>query len=343
MRHQLLVTGALLALSSAAVAQDKVTLTNGDVVTGTIKAMADGKVTILSPLLGEVVVALDKISDMSTGAQVELQTKTGDLLKRRIVGIEAGTMRLEGDSTALALDNLGMINPPPDPKPKWEGSLKINGLYTDGNTDRRAVGAAFDASMRRPDDRISFDAAWDYSEEKDGDPTSVTFRDWTLSQRRAGGGLKYDYFLSKRWYALVTARVLGDTQADLDLRFTAGAGLGYTWIEDEMTTFVTEGGLSYVNENYRSGAPSVDYLAARFAYRLSHGFTATTKLVHGVEAFPSTEDADDLYLQGKTEIVTSLTDSMLASLAHVIDYDNTPAPGRERVDNRVVLSIGWSF
>ena len=48
-----------------------------------------------------------------------------------------------------------------------------------------------------------------------------------------------------------------------------------------------------------------------------------------------------------SEIVTSLTESMVASIAHVLDYDNTPAtdPNRtiDRVDNRILLSVGWSF
>ncbi len=350
----LLVIVSAAAFAASAVAQDKITLTNGDVLTGTIKTMADGKVTIVSPVLGEVVVPMASVSDLVTQAQVDLQTKTGDLLKRRVVGIEAGNLRLEGDTVSLPLQNLARINPPTDPPPTWDGSLKVNGLWTNGNTDRRAIGATLDASIRHPaeddgrgnrtwGDRTSFDAAWDYSEDKDNDPASPTFREWRLSARRAGAGIKYDYFLTQRWYALVTARVLGDTLADIDLRFTAGAGIGYTWIEDESTTFVSEVGLSYFHENYRSGAPSQEYLAARVAYRLSHELTPTTKIVHSVEAFPSLEDMDDFYMQGKTELVTSLTESMLASIAHVIDYDNTPAPGRERVDNRVVLSIGWSF
>lgn len=341
--RNLLTAAAVAAVCASALAQDKITLANGDVITGAIKTMADGKVTINSPLLGDVTVPMSNISDMVTKDQVDLQTKGGDLLKRRIMGMEGGNLRLEGDTTSLAIDKLGMINPPAKPEPDWDGSLKLNALWTDGNTDRRAVGAAFDASLRRSSDRISVDAAWDYSEDKDGDSTSATFRTWKLNQRRAGGGMKYDYFLSKKWYALVTARVLGDTLADLNLRFSGGAGLGYTWVEDSTTTFLTELGLSYVNENYRSNTPSVDFLAARAAYKLTHAFSATTKLVHGVEAFPSTEDISDFYLQGKTEIVTSLTESMLASLGHVIDYDNTPAPGRDRVDNRVLLSIGWSF
>jgi putative salt-induced outer membrane protein YdiY len=339
-----LLIGTAVAVSAAnALAQDKITLTNDDVLTGTIKAMADGKVTIASPVLGDVTVPMSSIRDMTTQAQVELATKTGDRLQRRILGMEAGNLRLEGASTSLALDELDMINPPAKPEPKWTGSLKLNAMWAEGNTDRQAAGGTLDATMRREIDRIRFDAAWDYAQDKDGDPTSVTFRQWKLTQRRTGAGLQYDYFLSKRWYALVTTRVLGDTLADIDLRFTAGAGLGYTWIEDKTTTFLTEGGLSYVNENYRSDTPSEDYLAARFAYKLTHAFTDTTKLVHAVEAYPSTERLEDSYLQARTEVVTSLTESMLASLGHVIDYDNTPAPGRDRVDNRVVFSVGWSF
>lgn len=345
MRH-ITLTATLAILTTGAMAQDRITLANGDVLTGSITTMADGKVTISSPLLGDVVVPMSNISDMVTAEQVRLQTASGDLLKRRIVGMEAGNLRLEGDTTALSLDNLGQINPPEKPKPKWEGSVKLNGLWTEGNTDRRAIGASLEATRRAEIDRISVDAAWDYSEDKDNS-TTATRGTWTLNQRRTGGGLKYDYFLSKRWYALATARVLGDTLANIDLRFTAGAGLGYTWIEDSTTTFLTELGLSYFNENFRVVTPpapsSVDYLAARAAYKLSHAFTEKTKLVHGVEAYPSLENGKDTYLQAKTEIVTSLTDSMIASIAHVLDYDNTPAAGFDRMDNRVLLSVGWSF
>ncbi len=336
--RNLLSAVVLAALSAGAMAQDKITLANGDVLTGTIKTMADGKVTISSPLLGDVTVPMANISDLVTQAQVELLTKSGDLLKRRIVGMEGGNLRLEGDTTSLGMDNLGMINPPAKTEPTWDGSLKINALWTDGNTDRRAVGASFDSSLRRETDRISVDAAWDYSEDKD-QATAV----WKLNQRRVGGGIKYDMFLSKKWYVLVTSRVLGDTLADIELRYTGGVGLGYTWIENSTTTFLTEAGLSYFSETFRSGNPSQDYLAARLAYKLTHAFNDKTRLVHGVEAFPSLEDATDMYLQGKTELSTSLTESMIASIGHVIDYDNTPSPGAERVDNRVLLSVGWTF
>jgi putative salt-induced outer membrane protein YdiY len=328
-----------LCAAASLFAQDRVTLTNGDVLTGKVKTMAAGKLTIASPLLGDVSVSLAEVKDMSTSEAVDLQTVEGDLLvKRRILGLEGGRLRLEGASGELAIANLDKINPPSDPEPTWTGSLKVNGLWSSGNTERRSGGAAFDAKRETKADRISMDAAWAYSEERD-----VTTNAWNLTQRRTGGGLQYDYFLGKRWYALGTARVLGDTFADLALRFTGGAGIGYTVIDTDDTKFLTEVGLSYVNENYRSGAASIDYLAARVAYKLTRILSEKTKLQHSVEAFPSLDDKDDIYLQSRTELITSLTGSMIASIGHVLDYDSTPAPGRSEADNRVELSVGWSF
>lgn len=341
----ILNAAVIAALSVGVLAQDqtdKITLSNGNVITGQIKAMADGKVTINSPLLGDVVVPMSTISDMTTATQVALQTKSQELYNRRVLGMEAGKLKLDGD-TSLPLDSLAMINPPAKPEPTWTGSVKLNGFYSEGNTDRRSVGLLFDASRRSDADRISVDAQWDYSEDKNLDSTSATFREWKLNQRRAGGGLKYDYFLSKRAYFLATSRVLGDTLANLDLRYTAGIGLGYTWLENGTTTFLTEVGASYFNESYRNADPDTDYLAVRVAYSLVHQFTKDTRLVHGVEAFPSSEDSTDIYLRARTEVTTSLTESMLAALTHIIDYDNTPATGAERVDSRFLLSIGWSF
>lgn len=329
----------LFALATSAFAQDRVTLANGDVLTGKVKAMAGGKLTIASPLLGDVTVSLADVKDMSTAETVDLQTTEGDLLvKRRILGLEGGRLRLEGASGDLAIANLDKINPPSDPDPVWTGSFKLNGLWSSGNTERRSGGAAFDATRQTKADRISIDAAWAYSEERD-----LVTNDWNLTQRRTGGGLQYDYFLGKRWYALGTARVLGDTFADLSLRFSGGAGIGYTVIDNDTTKLLTEVGLSYVNENYRSNNPSDDYVAARIAYKFTKILNESTKLLHSVEAFPSLDKPDDIYLQARTEVVTSLTGSMIASLAHVLDYDSTPSPGRKEADNRVELAVGWSF
>jgi putative salt-induced outer membrane protein YdiY len=345
----LLLVAAIAAFSVGAFAQDKITLSNGDVITGKITSMAGGKVTIKSPLLADIIVPIASVSDLVTGESVTLKTKSGDVWQRRIVGIEGGSLRLEGGETSsLSLDNLGMINPPAHVDPQWTGSLNFSGVNTTGNTDTRQAGLKFGASLRRAADRITVDAAWSYGENKDRSAANASSSGFVLNQRRVGGGLKYDYYLSDKSYALVTTRMLGDTIANLELRYTAGAGVGYTFIDDGKDLLLFEVGLSYAHEAYRiQAAPadpkSTNYLAARISYRYEHPLSDTTKFMHRAEAFPSVESKEDIYFQVTTELQTTLTKSMVATVTHVFDFDNTPAPGFKRGDQRLVLSVGWSF
>jgi len=120
--------------------------------------------------------------------------------------------------------------------------------------------------------------------------------------------------------------------------------------DDGKTLLLTEAGLSYFSEDYRTpGSLSRDSMAARVAYRFQTPLSDDTRLIHRVEAYPSLETADDFYCQAVTEISTSLTENMVATIGHTLDYDNTPAPlaggfgSRKRVDNRVLLTVGWTF
>jgi hypothetical protein len=216
-----LTLSATLTASAFAQEPDQVTLSNKDVLTGKVKAMADGKLVITSPVLGDVTVPMANVEQIVTKEPIQVRTKADTTASGRILGIEGGALKLDGEVPSVALDNLAMINPPVAPAPAWTGTLKVTGLYATGNTDRRAMGLALDAVRRSDVDRITFDASWDYAEDKkdpDNDPSTSNIKEWDLTQRRTGGGLKYDYFLTKRWYALVTTRVLGDTLANLDLR-----------------------------------------------------------------------------------------------------------------------------
>ena len=139
-------------------------------------------------------------------------------------------------------------------------------------------------------------AIWNYS--TDEDVTTASRR----HQRRAGAGLKYDYFLSERWSELATTRALSDTLADLQLRFTAGLGAGYTMVKTDNVLFLAEAGLSSYSEDYRqAGLATEETVTARLSYRLEYSLSEATRLVHRVEAFPSVEDGDDYYLQAVTE------------------------------------------
>ena len=75
-RHENLLVVVAASVFAASRLPDKVTLSNGDVVTGKVVSMADGKVTVRSPVMGDVVSLVD-VKDMVTGAPVTHPTTAG--------------------------------------------------------------------------------------------------------------------------------------------------------------------------------------------------------------------------------------------------------------------------
>lgn len=237
------------------------------------------------------------------------------------------------DSTAqplgLTLDDKPVLH-------KWTGSVTLGAIITDGNTKTRSANAAADAQYRREDDRTTLGAFWNYQDDSTG-----------VLQRHTGGKAKYDYFFSKKTYGLAQASAENDKQADLDLRWTAGLGVGEQLIETADHKLSGELGVSWVDENFKEPAvgPSIDnsYAAGRAAYAFDWTINKSWAFSNTGELFSSLEYGQDVNAKEDTRIKVTLTDKMFAQAQWVMDWDNTPAAGKERVDDRYILTIGWSF
>jgi len=225
---------------------------------------------------------------------------------------------------------------PDDIKPeeygKWHGSVSVGATKSSGNTDRTTASVGAHAENRREKDRFTFDFLWNYADE-----------DGTITQRRTYGAGKYDYFVSKKFYYLGQISGESDTNAMLDLRTTAGVGAGYQFREDEVWNVLGEAGLSYIDENYEGSTDDSEFLAARLAYKADYKATDKWSAGNGGELFQSLEDSDDVNARVDTHAKVSLTEKMFAQIQWIFTWDNTPATGADRVDNLLLLMLGWSF
>ena len=323
---------------------DSITLTNGDVLTGTVVAMTDGELTFQSGPAGELKIPLESIANLTTAGTIPVHTVNGDVLMRSVTGISGGQIQLaagDGPAMNLNLDTLGSINPPPPPPVAWTGYVNFTGSISDGNTKRRSAGLLAHAERRTPEDRLTLDANWDYAQ--DNPTPQATGGTYQLTQRRTGGRIKYDYFFTEKAYIWANTGAEGDTLQNIDLRWTAGAGLGYQFYEEKDFKLNGEVGASYFVENYRSTLPDVDYLALRLAYSIYWQISESVLFLQTAEAFPSVEQSSDFYGKLDSQLQVSLTESMFAALQAIVTYDNTPTPGFDRIDERYILSIGWTF
>jgi putative salt-induced outer membrane protein YdiY len=329
----LLSLAAVGATMSFARAQDSVTLNNGDRISGKVQSITAGGVVIDSPAAGTVTVKLEEIAGLNVAGPLKLATSAGDKLEATVTGLSNGQLQVQGPSGPRSLTATDLVawTPPT----QWTGSFSLGGSITTGNTERRTANAAAEAIRRTDDDRLTLRGTFDYGQDK-------TSGAWVTTQRRTFGAAKYDWFFSKKTYAWAQVTAENDKLSDLSLRLIAGAGLGHQFYDDADFSLQGEAGLTYVEEN-RNVGPDSDTVAVRLAYRARWQPTATITILQDAEFYPSIEDMDDFYARIDTRARATLTESMFAQLQWILDYDNTPAPGLEKQDHRLIAAVGWSF
>jgi len=339
-RKFLCATTAVCLLGGASVAAraDKVELTDGNTLTGKVVDVAGGKMKFNSDGLGDVTIDLAKVKRFTTDEPARVRIKGDGFVTGPITAGDATKVTIDGRD--VAMDTVKQINPP---AAKWTGSIVANGNLSNGNSHEMGVGVSAGASLRRLDerldDRFTLGGAYNFSRQRDNTNgvTSTTAEDWFASA-------KYDKFFTDQFYGYANLRYDHDRIAGLEYRLTPGVGAGYQWFEQPDFNLQTEGGVSYVYEEYID-AGNDDHVAVRLAYHVDKGFGKDNalKLFHNLEYLPAVTDPGDYNLNTDAGVRASLTKTMFAELKGEWRRDSTPAPGALKNDLRFLLGVGWTF
>ena len=231
---------------------------------------------------------------------------------------------------------------------KFHGFVELGGTYASGNTDIRSARLAAEAVKRNEKNRYTFKSYWNYTEDEDG-----------ITDRNAGLSAKWDRFLTEKLFVNALGGVETDSVAGVDLRWYVGGGVGYQFLDTEKTKLLGEAGLVYFHEELVGEIPNPafpptlpemleveddnSYLAARVSYDLDWQLTETTLFEQTAEAFPSLEDINDFYGKLDSKLSFKITGTLSAFIQHILNYDTTPAEDKERLDNRVVVGVRYTF
>lgn len=135
-----------------------------------------------------------------------------------------------------------------------------------------------------------------------------------------------------------------DRILDLDLRLTPGAGVGYQWLDRPDFQFNTEGGVSWVYEQFTDVGTPNENVSVRVAYHLKKTFfDSKLILFNDVQYFPSIENVQNYLILGDAGARVAITKTMFSELKAEVDYDSQPAPGSHRTDAKYILGVGWTF
>ena len=321
---------------------DEVIFKNGDRLSGEVIGLADGKLTINSWSAGTVTVEMAKVRTLSTDNPIEIHFRDGTVVRQRVSPSEEGRFAIEREGVlepqVFAIADVVMMNPPPKPRAQWKGDVTAGLTLTRSNTDTEHANISVGLVRDGDGDRITFDAALLYSRQEDpetGDRTT-TENSWSAE-------VKYDYFLSERLFLYTNSRVEQDDILQLDLRLIAGTGIGREWIEKENFSFRTEGGLSWLYEDYSDETEMNEQITARLAYHLAKTCTDTIEISHELAWYPALEDFNDYFLTAEIDVRVSLTELMFGDFKVVFDYDSTPAADVDEASLKSILGLGLRF
>ncbi len=323
---------------SAAIA-DEVVLANGDRLTGKVVRKEGDALVFNTSYAGDLNIAWGEIRRVTTEVPIRLYFEDGNRLTGTLESAEDGTVIVKsGDtitSAPIPIKNLRYINPSADVA--GEG-VKVTGHFnagyssTSGNSNSKKFYLDTENVARTLDNRYTLGARGSRTE----DQGTETESNWI-------GYMKYDHFLTKKWYAYANGNFENDKFKDIRLRSTIGLGSGYQFVESERANFSLEGGVNYVDTDSIVGEDQ-DYPAARWALKFDHMlFNTKIQFFHAHEVYVGLQDSSKTFLRSQTGLRVPLYKKFNATAQYNLDWDNQPTNGRLKTDKAAMLTLGYSW
>ena len=328
----LILTGIFVVLTCGQAFADEVWLKNGDRLTGKVVSLDAGTLVFKTSYAGDLSIKWEEVANLKTDEPIKVVLGDETTAQGPLSPGPSGKVEIKAEQVAepltVDLANIKTINP----KPPLRLTLRINlgGSMNRGNTDNQDFYGQGEFVAQTVKNRFTVGANYQRSEEN-GDKTADN----------ALGYMKYDYFLTKKWYLYANATGQKDEFQDLDFRTTLGLGAGYQVFESERTNLSLEGGISYVDENY-STAPDKSYAAGRWGLKFDY-YILPKSLQFFVynTGLQSLESSKDLLLYTQTGFRVPFHKDLNLALQLNWQYNKNPAPGKLENDYTYILTLGY--
>lgn len=329
-----------LALAGQAVLPaDIVTLVNGDRLTGVVRRVADGKLTLQSKLAGTVQIPWRNIRSMQTEANFSVLTHSGHHLDGQLTLEDARVVIAGRDRDSVTVRSQDITRIVRGERRRGtlklisalEGSADIGYSVVRGNQNQMqsSTGATADYTS----------AQYQFS----GRLSSHFARqDGARSQSRHALNARLDRFLNDRSFAYAVTGLERNERRLLDLRSRLGAGMGWRLRSTGNTDLSLLGGIAYVHERIRDQADRETAESFGGMEWSTHLFRAASFDMQ-LTIHPSLLDASHVRVEYDGTIRVPIAGRITYSLRLFDRYDTRPAAMVERNDYGVVTGLGVTF
>jgi len=328
-----------ITLVSHPVLADVLIMRNGDQITGEVINKENNILHYKTPYAGILEIEWDEVSELKTDKPVKLMLEDNELLSTdTIINSQDSTLIKSAtteETRTIKRTALTHINPESWQTGngyKFSGKVNLAIEYERGNTDSDEIDMDAELVLRRKNDRFRF-----FLDLENDKALGITTKDkWYVNG-------KYDYFINPRKYYWGGLRLESDAFADLSLRSGAGGGIGYIFYNSKRLNLSGELGGSWVFEEF-SSQENNDYPALNWSLDFDkYVFTDFTQVYHRNTGFQGLENLDDVVIKTWTGLRFLLPRGFIASLEAQIEFDNTPAIDKDRIDNTYAIKFGYGW
>ena len=321
----------LLVLPAMVLAEDRLVMKNGDVITGTISKIVGAKVFIRPDYADEFAVSLAETASIDAKQVFEVELTDKQQTSGQISVDESGRQVLITDDVAKVLSLVDIATATePEVHFGWGALVDFNATLNAGNTDSRNTLLFASGNAKHGDHRHLADLSF-RREETDG----------TRTKEQDLFNYAYNWMANEPWYLGGTFTFERDPIRELKQRNTLGL-IGGRDVFNNTTRFLTiSGGLGYSEEEIGGFTESGAVALWTLVYRQT--------LWSGVDLFHDHKLTHQLYGVDNTIIKTNtgfrfdLPNDLYAKISLRYDYETEPAADTYKDDSTLSMGIGYSF
>lgn len=223
------------------------------------------------------------------------------------------------------------------PDGQWRALFTAGASVSAGNSDSTSINLSGEAVRATSGDKLTLNGRALYVNE-----------DGSASENRVAGGVQYQRDLNTRLFGFGQFDALRDEPANLSLRASVGAGLGWHVIRRDDLGFDVSAGLGYTHERYidpqatnggsRDGYHNVELILAEES---THQLTETTKFRQKLTLLPNVRDRDRYraVFDAGLSVAINAHLALTATLSH--RYNSDPGPGLKNGDTQFITGVSY--
>lgn len=332
----------LLAATTAAARErtDIITLKNGDRITGEVRKLDLGVVTVQTDAMGTVTIEWDQVKNLKSTQLFEVEDENGERYYGLITPADegGGFLILDPGSMDVSLnrEHIVRIESIEDSwRDRWRGFVDLGFSYTNAN---QATSLSFgsEATYRSKKFKWASSLSSIFSDRDDAKKTA-----WSTFNN------SYTRFLTNRWFWTGFLNFESNEETNLDLRTTIGAGFGRYVLQTNRAQVGLVGGLAGNREEFSETDVSDWNLQA--VLNATHEFFVfgdhDTRLSTSVSVFPNLSDWGRYRVEVSSSLRREMFNDFTLGISIYDSYDSDP-PGGEEVDKndlRFQTTLGWTF